>query len=80
MKPSATSASLKSKLTALLESLYGEMIGDQTFRNVGALVARYDATIKTLPGGGALSERDALLISYADQVCEEGIAPQSLRG
>lgn len=75
MKPSATSASLKSKLTVLLESLYGEMIGDQTFRNVGALVARHDAIIKTLPGSGALSERDALLITYADQLREDGIAP-----
>lgn len=75
MKPSATSASLKSKLTVLLESLYGEMIGDQSFRDVGALVARYDAIIKTLPGSGALSERDALLITYADQLREDGIAP-----
>lgn len=75
MKSSATSASLKSKLTVLLESLYGEMIGDQSFRDVGALVARYDAIIKTLPGSGALSERDALLITYADQLREDGIAP-----
>lgn len=80
MKPSATSASLKSNLTVPLESLYAEMIGDQTPRYVDALAARHSATITTLPGSGVLSERAALLITYADQVREEGIAPQSLRG
>lgn len=58
----------------MLKSLYDGALGADTARSVGELVKQYAAT-GLPPKTEALSERDALLITYADQVTEPGIAP-----
>lgn len=58
-------------MLALLQEIYGEEVGRETFARVEALVARYRGR---LPGGktAVLSPQDAILITYADQVGEAG--------
>lgn len=63
------------RIAALLRSLYGGAGGAQAALDVRELIARHAAVLKVLSGGGALSERDALLITYADQLGEAGVAP-----
>ncbi|MEK7674344.1 MAG: alpha-amylase family glycosyl hydrolase [Verrucomicrobiota bacterium] len=63
------------RTAALLRSLYGERVGEQAALDVSESIARHSAALKALPGGGAPCERDTLLITYADQVREDGIAP-----
>lgn len=55
--------------------LYGRATGERTFQELTELIAR-QPTIRTSPSAHeTLSERDTLLITYADQVREDGIAP-----
>lgn len=75
MNPPGEESNPHKRTAALLRSLYGDKIGAQTARDVSALIAQNSAAIKTLPGSGTLSERDALLITYADQVREDRVAP-----
>lgn len=62
------------QIADLLRSLYGRDVGDQAARDVSALITRYSPALKAL-SAGALSERDSLLITYADQVREDGVSP-----
>ncbi len=75
MKPSAVNASPAARIANLLGSLYGETVGADTGRRIAELLARHAANTSLYPKAGALSERDAMLITYADQVCEPGGAP-----
>ena len=61
------------RITTLLELLYGRAVGECTARELVGLIARRAAIRNTPPAPGPLSERDALLITYADQVREDGI-------
>jgi len=63
------------KLAALLRSLCGEQIGTETIAGLRELISRQAAAGTPCPRAGTLSERDALLITYADQVREPGVAP-----
>lgn len=63
-----------SRMVALLRSLYGETVAQATARAVGELIARHARSV-TITSRPALSERDVLLITYADQVREPGVAP-----
>jgi len=65
----------RSRIDAPLRSLYGDKIGRRTAHDVSALVAGHAAAIRTLPGSGGLSERDALLITYSDQLREPDVSP-----
>lgn len=58
----------------MLKSLYGGGVDAATSRSIGVLMEHYKAT-GPAPKTKALSERDALLITYPDQVGEPGIAP-----
>jgi glycosidase len=58
-------------LLADLIFLYGEKTGQETFARVEALIERYRATFYTKTAS-ALSERDAILITYGDQVQKRG--------
>ncbi|MBE2198826.1 MAG: sugar phosphorylase [Anaerolinea sp.] len=58
-------------MLTLLQEIYGEEVGRETFRRVEALLAAYRGR---LPGEATavLSAQDAILITYADQVGEAG--------
>ena len=59
----------------LLRSLYGEETGLRTAREIEELIALHLATPGVPPASTNLCERDALLITYADQVREPNMAP-----
>lgn len=65
---------MSSRLDALLRSLYGDTAGTHTAVQLAHLIARKRPDQTSAPTS-ALSERDVLLITYADQVREHGIAP-----
>ena len=75
MKPRTTTASTKSRIADLLGSLYGERVGADTERKLDELLTRHTPTMASRPNSGSSSERDALLITYADQVSEPDVAP-----
>jgi glucosylglycerate phosphorylase len=57
----------------ILMELYGEALGAATYELLERLLMAYPSRIaKKLPRGGALGERDAILITYGDQVQEPG--------
>lgn len=62
-------------IKALLCSLYGEAIDAQTAVALADLIARRRPTSQCSASSSGLSERDALLITYADQVREDGVVP-----
>lgn len=62
------------RLSALLASLYGPEVGAATARAMVELIAR-NPLVMTHALSDELSERDALLITYADQVRAPGQAP-----
>jgi hypothetical protein len=64
----------ESRMLALLRSLYSETVAQTTAQAVGELIARHAAAI-SVPARTELSERDALLITYADQVRAPGVPP-----
>ena len=61
--------------SGLLHSLYGEQVGPDTARKLEELIARHAGRSSPRAAASPLSERDALLITYADQVREPGVAP-----
>ena len=61
-------------LLADLIFLYGEKTGHATFACVKGLIERYHPTISKKVASH-LSERDAILITYGDQVQKPGEAP-----
>ena len=71
----ATSHTPHERLKVLLSSLYGGQVGADTGRKLGELLGRHSAAVDAGSKKSTLSERDALLITYADQVSEAGIAP-----
>lgn len=69
---------MNAQIHGLLDRLYGREQGQQTARNLEQLLARFAETC--LPAtrqqpAGALTERDVLLITYADQVREPDRPP-----
>lgn len=60
---------------ARLASLYGEAGAAGLREALEARLARHRSDAEASPIPGKLSERDALLITYADQVREPGVAP-----
>jgi sucrose phosphorylase len=75
VNPPGEESNPQQRVAARLRSLYGKTIGKQVALDASRLIARHSAGLKTRPGSRALSERDALLITYADQVREDGVAP-----
>jgi len=63
------------RLNSLLCSLYGERTGANTLRQISELLARQPPTEGAGRRNGSLSERDALLITYADQLRESNVVP-----
>ena len=59
----------------LLRSLYGEQVGADAGRKLTELLAKHASVISPSSNPGTLTEQDALLITYADQVQESGVAP-----
>lgn len=57
-----------------MHSLYGETVGAPAAHRLQELIVRHSAASKAM-SGGALSEHDTLLITYADQVRADGIPP-----
>jgi sucrose phosphorylase len=79
MKLSTAYASPGIRITSLLTSLYGERVGADTERRIGEWFSRHAGQLNPPAKAGALSERDVLLITYADQLREPNVAPlQSL--
>ena len=62
------------ELQALLRSIYGPDKGLEAERWITELLTRVSLQ-EHVPGASELTERDALLIAYADQVQEPGVAP-----
>jgi len=61
-------------LASRLIAFYGESVGRATFEPLAALIAHYRAHIPA-PRATGFTERDSILITYADQVREPGIMP-----
>jgi sucrose phosphorylase len=71
---------IQMRIHDLLTGLYGEKIAEATAARIFTLAARFSSA---KPPGAAheLTEKDAVLITYADQVSEPGKAPlQTLAG
>lgn len=64
----------------MLRSLYGDAVGKQTAVALAELNARCRPMLRFSASSSELSERDALLITYADQVHEAGIVPLQTLG
>lgn len=62
------------RLFELLSRIYGEATGEEVLRPLLALVERYRGKLSA-PRRNGLSEHDAILITYADQVQEPGTPP-----
>lgn len=77
MKPKVnpTSHRRADKLRALLDRIYDGPEVTDTLRSLTELMERHAAAVGDSGNRQPLSERDALLITYADQVSEPGIAP-----
>jgi glucosylglycerate phosphorylase len=63
------------RLKTLLGRLYGERVAADPLRSIRELMRRQPLAQKAPPNAEPLSERDALLITYADQVQEPGNTP-----
>lgn len=68
------SVNLSSMRPTLVE-LYGETVGLDTLQRLSIIVERYRDRIAPQVRASSLSERDAILISYADQVREPQVPP-----
>ncbi|HEX5807041.1 MAG TPA: alpha-amylase family glycosyl hydrolase [Anaerolineales bacterium] len=64
-----------STLSTHLIALYGQAAGEDAFERLRAILSRYQGTLDASPTGGDLSERDSILITYADQLSEPGRSP-----
>jgi sucrose phosphorylase len=58
-----------------LVTLYGPSIGDEAFVRLREILDRYLAVLPPPKSGSSLSERDSVLIMYADQLREPNVAP-----
>jgi sucrose phosphorylase len=58
-----------------LKSLYGDSEGAAAFERLNRIMDHHRAQSRQPPHGSALSERDAILITYADQLRETGTPP-----
>lgn len=65
----------RARMNELLRSLYGDTVGGQTAAALADLIARHRTPAKFSASSSELSERDVLLITYADQVRADGGAP-----
>ena len=64
-----------STLHAHLVALYGESAGAEAFERLRAILSRYQERLAASQDAGELSERDSILITYADQLNEPGRSP-----
>jgi glucosylglycerate phosphorylase len=64
-----------STLSSHLVALYGESAGAKTFERLRAILSQSQGIPAASEGGGELSERDNILITYADQLREPGRLP-----
>jgi glycosidase len=62
------------RFATILTELYGAPVGPAAVRDVQSLLAAFQQSVGC-KSGAELSERDTLLIAYADQVREPGRAP-----
>ena len=67
------------RIRNLLSQIYGLRTGGAIFPEVESIISKYRGQIPS-PRGRGLSERDAILISYPDQVQESGEAPLKVMG
>ena len=65
---------VEARIQDLLLALYGPTIAESTARRVQTLLEEYDRKIPAARRVG-WNERDAILITYADQVQQDGVAP-----
>jgi sucrose phosphorylase len=75
MNASSTVNPPAARISALLVNLYGGRDAAETGRLLNELIARHWAEAPSVAAARPLSERDALLITYADQVNAPGHAP-----
>jgi sucrose phosphorylase len=75
MQPPPATAISHARRAQLLRALYGARGGADPAPQLEVLLARQAAMTPRQPEAKTLSERDALLITYADQVREPGVAP-----
>jgi sucrose phosphorylase len=61
-------------ILSILVSLYGDQEARDTYQDITRLIKRYRLLIKA-PASTGLSERDAILIAYGDQVRQPGSTP-----
>jgi sucrose phosphorylase len=61
-------------IAAHLSALYGDQLGRATFDRLQLLIANYQTRVP-VPRAGELTERDAILITYGDQVREPNVPP-----
>ena len=81
--PGPALAAMNARITQHLEALYGPAEAAAWAVKIAARLDRFRAEQANRPGRGAaatLTERDALLIAYADQVREPGRAPLAALG
>lgn len=69
----------QSRLRSLLSSLYGAERCDEILRDLNQIIEKYRNRILP-PRANGLNERDAILITYADQVQEPGQLPLATLG
>lgn len=75
MKPSVSGAASRAAIQQRLAGLYGELLGQRFADELDTLFVRYRRPLGGSATAQALSEHDALLITYADQVREPNVAP-----
>jgi glucosylglycerate phosphorylase len=63
------------KISCNLEYLYGNSVGGKTFNRLQVLLQHAHTVLPSCPAPAHLSERDVILITYGDQLSEEGVAP-----
>ena len=65
----------KQKIISLLQFLYGEETGIDTYRSLGKIIRSFQGKIPSQPKRRHLSQKDAVLITYGDMLLEEGKLP-----
>lgn len=70
---------MNERILAFLTALYGEETAQRILPRLRILLANYAPQIPRV-SDPSLTERDALLITYGDQVCEPGVPPLATLG